>query len=347
MKEELYPFKFIPIAVLKPWGGTSLKKFLGKKFVENDENGFSMHGHDGKLIGESWELSDTGEQSSVIVNGWLKGKTLGDIMQTYQARVVGHDVFRRYGTQFPLLIKYLDIEGKLSVQVHPDDKVAAERYNSLGKAEMWYILDAKADARIYMGFNRDVSSEEFLNACKSGTADKLLNIIYPKKGDVIFIKPGTVHAAEGGIQLCEIQESSDITFRLYDWGRENDPATARRMHLDEAVDIIDYKKYDKADHSPSRMKSGGSDTCIAECPQFTVNHLVLDSRLHVSAGGKDSSRIYSCIKGKVSLEVEEKNGDSKDYALEQGETILVPADCRPFSLNPLEKESELLESIAH
>ena len=345
MKEQLYPLKFIPIASLKPWGGTALVKVLGKKFTDNNGNSQRVCSQEDAPIGESWELSDIGGKNSIVGNGYLKGNTIDGIMQTYQKRVVGENAFKRYGTQFPLLIKFLGIEGKLSVQVHPDDEVAADRYNSLGKTEVWYILDAKDDAKVYMGFNRDVSPEEFSKACKSGTADKLLNTIYPKKGDVIFIKPGTVHAAEGGILLCEIQESSDITLRLYDWGRENDPATARRMNLDEAMDIIDFKKYDRAGYFPSGMGKGQSAKCIADCPQFTVNHLVIDDVIHICPEERGSFLVYSCIKGEVSLEMKEENGGTEKYSLEQGDTILIPAECPRFSINPIEDKSELLESL--
>ena len=345
MKEKLYPLRFSPIVSRKPWGGTALMETLGKRFEEKDAGDPYVPARECEPIGESWELADIGENNSVIENGRLKGKSLDDIMQTYQKRVVGEKVFERYGTQFPLLIKFLNIEGKLSVQVHPDDKVAKERYNSLGKTEVWYILDAKADAKIYMGFAQDTNSEEFSNACRNGSVDKLFNIIYPKKGDVIFIKPGTVHAAEGGILLCEIQESSDITLRLYDWGRENDPATARKMHQDEALDIIDFKKYDRADYFQSGMEKGLSTKCIADCPQFTVNHLVIDNILHISTEERDSFLVYSCIKGKVSLEMKEENGGIQKYSMEQGDTILIPADCPRFSINPIEDNSELLESF--
>ena len=345
MKEELYPLKFIPIVSLKPWGGTALAKVLGKKFTDNNENSQRVCSQENAPIGESWELSNIGGQNSIIGNGYLKGRTIDEIMQAFQKRVVGEKAFKRYGTQFPLLIKFLNIEGKLSVQVHPDDKIAAERYNSLGKTEVWYILDAKADAKVYMGFNRDVSPEEFSQACKSGTAGNLLNIIYPKKGDVIFIKPGTVHSAEGGILLCEIQESSDITLRLYDWGRENDPATARRMNLDEAMDIIDFKKHDPADYFTSGTGNGLPATCIADCPQFTVNHLVIDNITHIRTEERNCFLVYSCIKGKVSLEMKEENGGTEKYSLEHGDTILIPAECPRFSISPIEDNSELLESL--
>ena len=244
MEKKLYPFKFIPVASRRPWGGSALVQELGKEFVEcDDEGNETVLGQDVR-IGESWELADMGVEDSVVADGWLAGNTISELMETYLERIVGEDVYRYYGRQFPLLVKFLDINDRLSVQVHPDDEVAAERYDSLGKAEVWYIMDARPGAKIYAGFNRDLSAQEFYDRCHNGTVEEVLNVIYPKKGDVLFIAPGVVHAADGGILVAEIQESSDMTFRLYDWGREFDPATARPLHLEEAIDIIDYRAFD-------------------------------------------------------------------------------------------------------
>ena len=220
-------------------------KKLGKEFYECDDEGNEVQIPADELIGESWEIADMGVEDSVVKEGWLAGNTLSDVMETYLEKVVGEDVYNYYGRQFPLLVKFLDIHGKLSVQVHPDDEIAAERYDSLGKAEIWYVMDAEPGAKIYMGFNREVSAQEFYDCCHKGTVEEVLNVIYPKKGDAIYVAPGTVHAAEGGILIAEIQESSDLTFRLYDWGREFDSATARQMHLEEAIDLIDYGKFDE------------------------------------------------------------------------------------------------------
>ncbi len=246
MEKKLYPFKFIPIVSRRPWGGNALVTVLGKEFVESDENGNENVLGPDVLLGESWELADMGSEDSVVANGWLAGNTMSDLMETYLERIVGEDVYKWYGRQFPLLIKFLDINDKLSVQVHPDDDVAVERYDSLGKAEIWYVMDAKPGAKMYCGFKREVTAQEFYEKCKNGTAQELLNVIEPKKGDVIYIAPGTVHAADGGLLIAEIQESSDMTFRLYDWGRELNPATARKMHLEEAIDVIDYRAFDPA-----------------------------------------------------------------------------------------------------
>ena len=240
----LYPLKFISIASRRPWGGSALVKKLGKHFVECDEEGNETVLGEDVLIGESWELADMGMEDSVVAEGWLAGNTISDLMETYLERIVGENVYNYYGRQFPLLIKFLDINEKLSVQVHPDDQVAAERYDSLGKTEIWYVMDAKPGAKVYAGFNRQVSAQEFYDRCHNGTVEEIMNVIYPKAGDAIFVTPGTVHAADGGILIAEIQESSDMTFRLYDWGREFNPETARETHLEEAIDVIDYRAFD-------------------------------------------------------------------------------------------------------
>ena len=291
MEKKLYPLKFIPVASRRPWGGHDLVGKLGKKFVECDEDGNEMQVPSDELIGESWELADMGIEDSVVAEGWLAGNTIGDIMETYLERVVGEDVYKYYGRQFPLLIKFLDVNDKLSVQVHPDDEIAAERYDSLGKAEIWYIMDAKPGAKMYCGFTREVSAQEFYDRCNDGTVEEILNVIYPKKGDAIFITPGMVHAADGGLLIAEIQESSDMTFRLYDWGRESDPSTARETHLEEAIDIIDYRAFDKglyrkgplwgeeASHEPCKA----SHCCCGDechCHEGEVCHCGEDCHCH-------------------------------------------------------------------
>lgn len=277
MEKKLYPFKFIPVASRRPWGGNALVEELGKTFVECDDEGNETVIDPSEKIGESWELADMGVEDSVVADGWLAGNTIGELMETYLERIVGEDVYNYYGRQFPLLIKFLDINDRLSVQVHPDDEVAAERYDSLGKAEIWYVMDAKPGARIYAGFNRDMTAQELYDRCHAGTVEDVLNVIYPKKGDVLFIAPGTVHAADGGLLIAEVQESSDMTFRLYDWGREFNPETARPLHLEEAIDIIDYRAFDpcmyrkgplwgdEQSHEPCREPECNCGHCDGDC----------------------------------------------------------------------------------
>ena len=355
MEKKLYPLKFIPVPSRRPWGGSALVNELGKHFVEVDEDGNETVLGSDVLIGESWELADMGIEDSVVENGWLAGNTISELMETYLERIVGEDVYNYFGRQFPLLIKFLDINEKLSVQVHPDDEIAAERYDSLGKTEIWYIMDVKPGAKIYCGFNRDTTACEFYERCQNGTVEELLNVIYPKKGDVIFLTPGTVHAADGGLIIAEVQESSDMTFRLYDWGREFQPETARQMHIEEAIDIIDYKAF-----SPSIYRKGplwGEESQeedhviqeLVECPQFNVSKIKLADPLHIYTEKFESFIIYICIEGAASIQVPstKENGEAymENYEFKKGETILVPADMPDFLLVPRDRDTILLEAV--
>lgn len=364
MEKKLYPFKFIPVASPRPWGGDALVRELGKHFVECDDDGNEkVLGADVK-IGESWELADMGIEDSVLSNGWLAGNTISEIMETYMERIVGENVYNYYGRQFPLLIKFLDVNDRLSVQVHPDDAVAAERYDSLGKAEIWYIMDAKPGAKIWAGFNREMSAQELYDRCKNGTVDEVLNVIYPKKGDALYITPGTVHAADGGILVAEIQESSDMTFRLYDWGREFNPATARKIHLDEAIDVIDYGVFNDSCHVKGPLWEEchcHEDEChchddksevvktLVESPQFNVARLNLTDPLHIYTEQFESFIVYICVEGAASIQVpsQDEDGHPKmdSYEFSKGETIMVPADMPDFFLVPRDKGTVLLEAV--
>ena len=355
MEKKLYPLKFIPVPSRRPWGGSALVNELGKHFVEVDEEGNETVLGPDVLIGESWELADMGIEDSVVENGWLAGNTISEIMETYLERIVGENVYNHFGRQFPLLIKFLDINDKLSVQVHPDDQVAAERYDSLGKAEIWYIMDAKPEAKMYCGFNRDITAQEFYDRCKNGTVDEVLNVITPKKGDVIFITPGTVHAADGGILIAEIQESSDMTFRLYDWGREFNPATARKMHVEEAIDVINYNAFDPSIYRKGPLwgeESQEEDHMIqnlVECPQFSVSKVRLTDPLHIYTEQFESFIVYICLEGAASIQVPSTNENGEacmdNYEFKKGETILVPADMPDFFLVPRDRETLLLEAV--
>lgn len=364
MEKKLYPFKFIPVASPRPWGGDALVRELGKHFVECDDDGNEkVLGADVK-IGESWELADMGIEDSVLSNGWLAGNTISEIMETYMERIMGENVYNYYGRQFPLLIKFLDVNDRLSVQVHPDDVVAAERYDSLGKAEIWYIMDAKPGAKIWAGFNREMSAQELYDRCKNGTVDEVLNVIYPKKGDALYITPGTVHAADGGILVAEIQESSDMTFRLYDWGREFNPATARKIHLDEAIDVIDYGVFNDSCHVKGPLWEEchcHEDEChchddksevvktLVESPQFNVARLNLTDPLHIYTEQFESFIVYICVEGAASIQVpsQDEDGHPKmdSYEFSKGETIMVPADMPDFFLVPRDKGTILLEAV--
>lgn len=339
-QKQLYPLKFIPIPSRRPWGGDSLIKILGKDLVEVDAEGNELHLGTDVRIGESWEIADMGKEDSLVASGWLAGNSISDLMETYMDRIVGDKVFQSYGRQFPLLIKFLDINDKLSVQVHPDDENAIPRYDSLGKAEIWYVMDVKPGAKVYAGFKQDVTAQELYDRCQDGTVEEILNVIEPKPGDAIFVKPGTVHAADGGILIAEIQESSDMTFRLYDWGREKNPATARPIHLAEAMDIIDYGRFDesnwiKASDVPFRN--------LVDRQELTVNERHLSEPVKISMDTLSAFLIYICVEG----EAEFRTANSQDnLILSKGESLLVPADMPDFEIVPLKPGTVLLEATA-
>ena len=356
MEKKLYPFKFIPVPSLKPWGGSALVKDLKKKFVTVDDNGDEIVLDEDALVGESWEIADMGIEDSVVANGWLAGNTISELMDTYLERIVGEDVYKYFGRQFPVLVKFLDIQGRISLQLHPDDEIAAERYDSLGKAELWYILDVKPGSKIYLGFNREVTAQEFYDRCNNGTVEEVLNVVYPKKGDTIYIAPGTVHSADGGLLLLEVQESSDMTFRLYDWGREHDPATARPMHLEESIELIDYKPFDQNQYIKGPLW-GESCSCepsavdiLHESPQFNVTKLNLTDPLHIYTEKFESFIIYVCVEGAASVQIPstKENGEAfmDNYEFAAGETILVPADMPDFYLVPRDRSTVILEVVS-
>lgn len=360
IKKNLYPIKFIPVAMEKPWGGNALIKKLGKEFVECDEDGNEVKLTSGDKIGESWEMSDMGFVDSVVANGWLAGNTFEEIMETYFERIVGEDVYQYYGRQFPVLVKFLDIQGRMSVQVNPDDEIAGQRYDTLGKCKFWYIMDAAPDARIYMGFKQEISARELYDRCRDGSITDAMNAISPRKGDSLLIRPGTVHSAEGGLLIAEIQESSDMTFRLFDWGRENNPATARPMHLEEAFDIIDMGQYDSTGYRKGPLwgkdasasaagKHSGTDVTetLASVPQFTVNGIKVHEPLEISTEHFGSFLIYICIEGGADIQFPSVNGDGRKCTescrLGKGETVLIPADMPDFFIVPLDRDTSLLE----
>ena len=355
MEKKLYPLKFVSVASRKPWGGSVLVNDLGKRFVECDKDGNETVLGAGTLIGESWELADMGQEDSVVAEGWLAGNTISEVMETYLERVVGEKVYNYYGRQFPLLIKFLDIQNKLSVQVHPDDEIAAERYDALGKSELWYVMDAAPDARIYCGFNKEMTAQEFYDRCNNGTVLDVLNVITPRKGDVIQIKPGTVHAADGGILVAEIQESSILGFRLYDWGRESDPATARPTHLEEGIDVIDYNVFDNSLYRKGPLwgdeaaHEHGPVVSLAEGPEFNVSKLILTDPLHIYTEKFESFIVYVCVEGAASVQIPatKENGEAymENYEFAKGETILIPAELPDFYLVPRDPSTVLLEAV--
>ncbi len=315
---KLYPLKFHPILKQRVWGGYDLVTKLGKS------------GSTGIPLGESWEISGVEEDISIVSNGFLEGNDLNDLVEIYLGDLTGDSIYEKYGNEFPLLIKILDIQESLSLQVHPDDITARDRHNSYGKTECWYIMEASPNSKIYLGLNRDLTPQELFDKCNNDTIIDNLNVITPVKGDIIYIKPGTLHAATGGILLAEVQQISDITYRVYDWGRERNKATAREMHLDLAIDCIDYEK---SDPSTIVYKKGSVVN-----PYFKIQSIKIENNYNRESNLFNSFIIYLCTEGKAHIV-----GGGISEELKKGETALIPASMGEYSI---EGNCTLLEITA-
>lgn len=320
---ELYPIKFEPLLKEKLWGGNSLAKNYGKKADMS------------RLVGESWELSAVQGNLSVVSNGFLAGNNIQEIIEVYMGDITGEAVYEKYGIEFPLLIKLVEAKQALSLQVHPDDKIARERHNAYGKTEMWYILEGENLSKIYTGFNRPVTREIFENSVSEGNLLSLLNVESAEHGDVFFTPAGRIHAIGSGIVLVEIQQTSDITYRLYDWDRKDTKGKSRDLHIDLAIDAIDYNAagMNKILKKPEPDKTEK----IVSCPYFTTNLLQFSSIIRKDYNILDSFIIYICVAGEFLIHWE--NGAEP---VTKGETVLLPAMITNVVLEP-RPEARLLE----
>lgn len=309
--ENLYPLQFEPILKERIWGGEKLKTLLNKPITSN-------------ITGESWELSTVEGDVSVVANGDLKGKSLMELINEEPNEILGTRVYERFGKQFPLLFKYLDAREDLSIQVHPNDKLAKERHNSFGKTEMWYVMQADKDARIIVGFKEDSSKEEYLKHLNDNTLVSILDDVKAKAGDVFFLETGTVHAIGAGLVVAEIQQTSDITYRLYDFDRVDAQGNKRELHVDLALDAINYNKVETQKKYDSK---NNTSNVVVDCPYFTTNFIPLENKVEVSKSG-ETFTVYMCIEGTFEIEY---NGFIKTYI--QGDTVLVPAAINSFVLS--------------
>ncbi len=297
---------------------------------------------------EVWHLADLGWPDSMVRNGWLATNTLSELMEMYMDRIVGEGVFAAYGRQFPVLIKTLKGERRTPLLVHPDDELAAQRFDFLGKAKLWYVAAARPGAKLWLGFRRDVGASEFYDACREGTVGELLHELEPKAGDAFFIAPGTVHAAGEGLEIVEIAESSPLDFRIYDWGRpagELDPFDAE-LTLEAAFDFIDFKAWKAA---PAPVQTAPGTVRLTANPEFIASRIALDAPLHILCEQFGSFVAYFCLSGEASVQVPAvaPNGEKAmdNYVFAAGETLLVPAEVEDFYLVPRSEGTVLLEAV--
>jgi mannose-6-phosphate isomerase len=308
----MYPFKFQPILKERLWGGTKLKDVLNKP-IEND------------ITGESWELSTVKGDVSVIANGNLAGTSLQELIASNPEGVLGKSVFERFGTDFPILIKFIDAKKDLSIQLHPNDELAKKRHDSFGKTEMWYVMDADQDANLIVGFNKDVAKEEYAKSIENDSLVDLLHYESVKEGDTFFINTGKIHAIGAGVLLAEIQQTSDVTYRVFDFNRKDKNGNLRELHTELALDAIDYEKKD--DFKVSYANDSDTVNSMVDCPYFKTNFLELSQDLNQDVSQRDSFTIYMCVGGSVAVQ-----NDFGTATIQKGETVLVPSNCNTIRL---------------
>jgi mannose-6-phosphate isomerase len=320
---ELYPLKFEPVLLDKIWGGNALAGRWGK-------NADLV-----RKIGESWEISAVPDKLSVVSNGFLAGNNIEEIIEVYMGDIIGEGVYEKYGIEFPLLIKFIEAAQDLSIQVHPDDKLAKERHSAYGKTEMWYILESQPGSRIYSGFSKPVSKEIFSEALKNGSLPAILNSEMSHDGDVFFTPAGKIHAIGAGNILVEIQQTSDLTYRIFDWNRKNNDGKERELHIELSLDAIDYSA---AGNSVIRKELIPDGTVnLVSCKYFVTNILQFSSTIQKDYNLIDSFIIYICITGEFLI-----HWDSGTEMVKKGETVLLPAMITDVALEP-RPEAQVLE----
>ena len=301
----LYPLKFKTIYKDKIWGGQKIHTYLHKDFGDLPN------------CGETWEISGVKSDVSVVDSGALKGQSLDKLLEQYKGDLVGDTVYSRFGDVFPLLVKFIDANDDLSVQVHPNDELAKKRHNSFGKTEMWYVIEADPGSSLIAGFNREMTEEEYVHALDSGHIMDILNREDVKAGDVFFLPAGRVHTIGKGLLIAEIQQTSDITYRIYDFDRVDDKGQKRELHTQEALAAIDYKHYPeyKTNYQPQKDET----VELVTCPYFTTSVLDFTKDTEKDYSDLDSFVIYVCLEGEYTIKY-----NDMAYPVKMGDCVLLP-----------------------
>ncbi len=322
--EQLYPLTFAPLLKEVIWGGSDIRPFKG---LEPDD----------KKIGESWEISHVDDNFSIVAEGALAGKNLDELIDLYGERLVGKSVQECFGHRFPLLIKFIDARDYLSIQVHPDDELGMKRHNSFGKTEMWYVINAAPKAKLYSGFAVQSSPEDYIRRIEEGTIVEALAEYEVRPGDVFFLPAGRVHAIGAGCFIAEIQQTSNITYRIYDYDRTDTAGNKRELHTELAKDAIDYRL--EKDYRTAYTPVADQPVHLVECQYFETNLLDLTQPISRDWSQLDSFVIYICMEGKVTL----RDAQGNEVRLHQGQSVLVPAENPSLTLTP-EGSVKLLET---
>jgi mannose-6-phosphate isomerase len=321
---QLHPLKFTPVFKYRLWGGDKLKSVLNKEYSEAN-------------IGESWEISDVEEGETVVDSGFFQGKTLKDLTETYKGTFLGQGIYEKFGNKFPLLIKFIDAKTPLSIQVHPGNEIAKERHNSFGKNEMWYVMEADKDAELIVGFDEKLDKKDYDKYVIDGSILEVMHHENVAEGDTFYIPTGRVHAIGSGVLLAEIQQTSDITYRIYDYNRvDAKTGVLRDLHNDLAVDVIDFECHEE--YKTNYETKTNASNKLVHSPYFTTNFLIIKGTLKKNYVLLDSFVIYICVDGSLEL-----NHNDESYSLKKGETMLLPASIDTIELKSLSEKSKLLE----
>ncbi len=314
----MYPLKFEPLLKSVVWGGDKIVPYKG---IESTV----------KNVGESWEISAVSGNESVVANGEFAGRNIVELIKEYKADLLGEKVYAESGDTFPILVKFIDARDDLSIQVHPDDGLAAVRHNgSKGKTEMWYVVKADEGAHLMSGMSEKITPEEYVRRIEENTITDVLCDYKVKEGDVFFLPAGRVHSIGRGCFIAEIQQTSDITYRIYDFGRLGLDGKPRELHVEQSKDAVDYSVLE--DYETSYTPALNKPVSLVECNYFKTHLLDLTETVEVPVKVNDSFMIVLCLEGAGTLT------DSNGYSLnlKQGETVLVPASIECVSLIPNE-----------
>ena len=323
---KLYPFLFEPNLHTIVWGGRRLRPYKGLEVSEEP-------------IGESWEVSAVPSSTSIICNGELAGKDLNSVIEMSPARILGGKVARRYGGKLPLLVKFIDAEKDLSIQVHPNDEMAQREHGKFGKSEIWYIIDAKPGSHLYAGFKEEITPEEYKRRVEDGTIVDVLARHEVKAGDVFYLPAGRVHAICGGILLAEVQQSSDVTYRIFDYNRPGMDGKPRELNTELASQALDFHVEDE--YRTQYSDVAGRANRIIDSSYFSVRVTEMTDSFHRNLIKYDSFIISMCIKGDCKIRMR-TTGD--EILLREGHSTLIPAAIADYDVIPMHGKTRILDA---
>lgn len=324
---HLYPFLFQPNLHSVVWGGNQLRPYKG---LTSDD----------APIGESWEVSAVPSSPSIISNGPLAGRDLISIVTENPETILGHAVNEKYYGQLPLLVKFIDAKRDLSIQVHPNDEMAQRVHGKMGKSEMWYIIKADPGAHLYAGFKQEITPYEYQKRIEDGSITEVLADHQVKAGDVFYLPAGRVHAICGGILLAEVQQSSDVTYRIFDYNRPGMDGKPRELHTELAAQALDF--HVEANYRTEYMDTDNSAVQIIDSPYFDVRVMEINRPMHRNLIKYDSFIITMCLEGDCQIKVR-STGD--EVLLKEGHSALIPAVLADYDVTPLHTTSRILDAF--